>query len=319
MGLGFGAGLLRYVGDAYRFLMNEYQDGDRIYLFGFSRGAYTVRALAGMIHMYGLLHVGNEGMIPYILKMYARRTRSAGGMVPSLQEADGFKRTFCRNPKLHVVGVWDTVSSVGMIWDPLMLPYTAQNPSMVHGVHALAIDERRCFFRNNLWGAPLPKQPGEEAQTIHQVWFAGEHSDIGGAYPSAQCGLAQITLEWMLCQVVNFGLLVDPQRVQVVLGRVPPPPPIAPDPARPIHNSLTWCWWPLEFIPRRVYDWTTKKKFWTIPLGRSRVIPSGSILHETVAQKLEVDPTYKPKNLPQGWQDCIEPRVRCEFRDGSPN
>ncbi len=316
MGLGFGAGLLRYVGDAYRFLMNEYKEGDRIFLFGFSRGAYTVRALAGMVHMYGLLHSGNEGMIPYILKMYARRTRKAGGIVPTLEVAEGFKRTFSRSPKLHVVGVWDTVSSVGMIWDPLKLSYTAQNPSMVHGVHALSIDERRCFFRNNLWGHALPKRHDEEQQTIHQVWFAGVHCDVGGSYPSAQSGLSQITLEWMMREAVKLGLLVDPQRAQMVLGRFPPPPPVAPDPAQRIHHSLTWKWWPLEFIPRRVYDWKTKKRHWEIPLGSSRTIPAGSVIHESVVQKMEADVTYKPRNLPEGWRQCVEPWVRCQFPEG---
>jgi hypothetical protein len=202
-----------------------------------------------------------------------------------------------------------------MVWDPLKLPYTAQNPSMVHGVHALSIDERRCFFRNNLWGPPVVKKPGEEQQTIHQVWFAGVHSDVGGSYPSAESGLSQITLEWMMRQAVEFGLLVDAQRARMVLGLFPPPPPVAGDPAQPIHVSLTWNWWPLELIPRRVYDFVTRKKFWTIPFGSSRIIPSGSIIHQSVADKIAVDTTYKPKNLPQGWESCSEPWVRWGAQD----
>ena len=79
-GLAFGAGLLANVGDAYRYLMNVFEEGDCVYLFGFSRGAYTARALAGVLHMFGLLCPGNDGLIPYIIRMYARRTRKAAGM-----------------------------------------------------------------------------------------------------------------------------------------------------------------------------------------------------------------------------------------------
>jgi uncharacterized protein (DUF2235 family) len=307
LGMGFGAGLLGYVGDAYRFLMDTYEEGDHIYLFGFSRGAYTVRALAGMLHMFGLLHQGNEGMIRYILKIFARRTRAAKGLQPEFMVAKGFKATYSRSVKLEMVGVWDTVSSVGMIWDPLKLPYTARNPIMKHGRHAVSIDERRCFFRNNLWGAPLP------GQSIKQVWFAGVHSDVGGSYPSLESGLSQITLQWMLCEAVALGLLVDGQKSESVLGRTPPPPPVPPNPAQPVHNSLTWTWWILEFLPHRYYDAKDKKIHWHLPLGRSRVIPAGSVFHQSVVEKTNLDPAYKPDNLPDGWDQCIEPENACRF------
>jgi len=300
-GMGWGAGLLDYVGDAYRFLMEKYEAGDRIYLFGFSRGAYTVRALSGMLRLYGLLHRGNEGLIAYILKMFARRTRKAGGMEASFDEADGFKATYSRTVEIHLVGVWDTVSSVGMLWDPLKLPYTARNPIMKHGRHAVSIDERRCFFINNLWGAPF------DGQDIKQVWFAGVHSDIGGGYPAAQAGLSQITLQWMLQEAMGLGLLLDSQKAQMVIGRFPPPPPVAPDPGSWIHRSLVGSWWLLEFLPHGYYDAATKKRLWRIPLGAMRTIPPGSVFHQSVVDKLEVDPTYKPRNLPADWTQQIEP------------
>jgi uncharacterized protein (DUF2235 family) len=306
MGLAFGAGLLANVGDAYRYLMNVYEDGDNIFLFGFSRGAYTVRALAGVLHMFGLLHPGNNGLIPYIIRLYARKSRQAGGMTHTFDVAEGFKETFCRDCRLHFVGVWDTVSSVGWIWDPVRLPFTGQNPAMANGRQAISIDERRCYFRDNLWGVTLP------GQNIKQVWFPGVHSDIGGSYADAESGLSQIALQWMLCEAAFFGLLVDPQKARKVLGRIPPPPPVAPNPAAKAHNSLTWKWWILEILPHRYYDHASRQVKWRIPLGARRLIPVGSVFHQSVVEKLHVDPAYRPPNLPpQPWPE--EPANPCTF------
>lgn len=307
-GLAFGAGLLRYVGDAYRFLMNAYEDGDRIYLFGFSRGAYTARAISGMLHMFGLLHRSNDGLIPYVIRLYARRTREAKGMKMHFEVAEGFKETFSRTVQVQMVGVWDTVSSVGVVWDPLKLAYTARNPIMLNGRHAVSIDERRCFFRNNLWG------PAYEKQSIKQVWFAGVHSDVGGSYATDESGLSQIALEWMLCEAVPLGLRVDPQRAEKVLGRRGAPP-IPPNPAQKIHVSLTAAWWLLELLPRRTYDTVTQTTRWVIPMGRSRQMPPGSVIHESVVRKMQMDASYKPKNLPDGWEQCVEATLECEFAE----
>jgi uncharacterized protein (DUF2235 family) len=305
MGLAFGVGFVANVGDAYRYLMNVFEDGDRVFLFGFSRGAYTVRALAGLLHMFGLLCPGNDGLIPYITRLYARKTRKAAGMTHTFQVADGFKATFCRSCPLHFVGVWDTVSSVGWIWSPLKLPYTAQNPDMINGRHAVSIDERRCYFQNNLWG------PALKGQNIKQVWFAGVHSDVGGSYSYMESGLSQITLEWMLCEARSFGLLVDAQKAEYVLGRKPPPPPVLPNPCQKLHDSLTPLWWLVEFLPHSYYDPILKRPKWRIPLGSSRVIPGDALVHATVKEKLQNDPSYKPTNLPSNLS--YEPRNACQF------
>lgn len=303
-GMAFGAGLLANVGDAYRYLMNVYQEGDRVYIFGFSRGAYTARALAGSLHMFGLLCPGNNGLIPYVIRMYAKRTRDAAGMTHTFAVAHGFKTTFCRPCPLHLVGVFDTVSSVGMVWSPLRLPYTAQNPDMANGRHAISIDERRAYFGSNLWGAQLP------GQSLKQVWFAGVHSDIGGSYPETQSGLSKISLQWMLCEAVSLGLLVDPERADFVLGRNTQPP-VAPDPSAKIHNSLTLPWWVLEYLPHSYFDLKLKKAKWRIPFGASRPIPEGSVLHESVKEKLKLDASYRPSNLPTQYSE--EPTRPCSF------
>jgi uncharacterized protein (DUF2235 family) len=312
-GLAFGVGFLRYVSDAYRYLMDVYEQGDNVYLFGFSRGAYTVRALAGVLQMFGLLCPGNDGLISYVVRMYAKRTRKADGLKHTFQVASGFKETFCRPCPMHLVGVWDTVSSIGWVWDPLKLPYTARNPDMMHGRHATSIDERRCYFRNNMWGSPFP------GQDIKQVWFSGVHSDIGGSYPSAEAGLSQIALQWMLCEAVSLGLLVDPQRAADILNGTSPYSAIPPNPLQRVHRSLNKWWWLLEIFPHSYYDSTLQKKRWRIPLGAPRTIPPGSVVHESVWQKLSADPTYHPPNLPTdwttnpAWKSNAEPDNACSF------
>ena len=187
---------------------------------------------------------------------------------------------------------------------------SGQNPDIANGRHAVSIDERRCYFRNDLWGDQLP------GQSIKQVWFAGVHSDVGGSYAAAESGLSQIALEWTLCEAVPLGLPVDPGKADQVLARVPlttvpPPAPVPLDPAQKIHDSLTGAWWILEFLPHSYYDPVGKRERWRIPLGARRVIPEGSVLHETVKEKLKIDPDYKPSNLPQS--SCVEPRNACSF------
>ena len=322
-GMAFGAGLMANVGDAYRYLMNLYEDGDNIYLFGFSRGAYTVRALAGVLHMYGLLCPGNEGLIPYVTRMFAHASKNLAKHKDTFDVANHFKATFSRDVTLHFVGVWDTVSSVGWIYDPVTLPFSGRNPDMKIGRHAVSIDERRCFFRDNLWGKPF--EPGEPhyrfdiKQDIKQVWFAGVHSDIGGSYPEKESGLSKLTLEWMLREASLAGLIVDPARVAVMLGRMPLPtgerlPYATPDPAALIHNSLTAAWWPIEFFPHQYYDKQAKAKKWRIPLGARRLIPldKSIVMHESVQQRLDAGVDYKPSNLPAGRLEehfTIEKRV----------
>lgn len=204
-GLAFGAGFKANVLDAYHYLMETYNDGDEIYIFGFSRGAYTARALAGMMHGYGLLCRGNERHVEYVWNMFHKRVqrqREVLKQAPLAREAGtdaghsisrnfAFAETYSRKVRVRFMGIWDTVSSVGWIYDPVRLLDMAQNPCIMVGRHAVSIDERRAFYRDNLWGDPVPIDHAEWPadlraagiqQDMAQVWFPGAHSDIGGSY-----------------------------------------------------------------------------------------------------------------------------------------
>ena len=268
-GLAFGYGFSGALEDSYTYLMEKFEENDRIFIFGFSRGAYIARALAAMVHMYGLMQKGNEPLIRYVLKMFTKKKRTDA----DFQLAAQFKATFSRQCKMHFVGVWDTVSSIGWLYDPLSLPYTRTNPDIEIGRHAVSIDERRAAFRQNLWAVD-PEYP----QDIQQVWFAGVHSDVGGGYPEPESGLAKITLQWMLEQAEAKGLSMDHMLRDQVLG-LTDPNMAKPDCLATMHNSLTGCWWVLEIFPRRHFDTrlTPPAWKWELPLASPRYIAPGSV------------------------------------------
>ena len=151
-GLAFGHGLASNVQEGYRYLMEHHERGDKVFLFGFSRGAYTARVLAGLVYMCGLLPAGNENLIPYAYDLY-RRPASRGGSQrkdKAFDIARGFKGTFSRRCGFQFVGLWDTVSSIGWFRRPAHFPYTRRHPSIQNLRHAVALDERRAFYRQNL-------------------------------------------------------------------------------------------------------------------------------------------------------------------------
>jgi uncharacterized protein (DUF2235 family) len=302
IGLAFGYGLTSDIGDIYAFLMDNYEAGDRVYLFGFSRGAYTVRAVSGMLQMFGLLRGGDYNLIQYATGMLKQKRQDD----EAFQIAGEFKATFARECPSYFVGVWDTVSSVGWIYDPVFIPYTARNPGMRIGRQAVSIDERRCMFRQNLWD-PL------DGQDIKQAWFSGVHSDIGGGYAEQESGLAKIALEWMMVEARAAGLAINPVAADRVLGITGGM--TKPDPAGPIHNSLKGSWLALEVFPHRHYDWDTKRWTWKIPLGVRRTIRRGAI-HETVRLRMQAGIGYNPPNLPQNAPS--EPWVRWTSAAAAP-
>ncbi|KAL5482738.1 hypothetical protein ACEPAI_9332 [Sanghuangporus weigelae] len=148
-----------HVMDGYRFVMQNYRPGDKITIFGFSRGAYTARALAGFLTKIGLLPRDNEEQVTFAYKMY-KRTDTDG-----LVLAAGFKATFCRPVNIEFLGVWDTVASTGILMSR-NLPFTTNNSMIKTFRHALALDERRAKFVPTFWQLSTPQPPTPEPGQI---------------------------------------------------------------------------------------------------------------------------------------------------------
>ncbi|KAJ3746884.1 hypothetical protein EV360DRAFT_1697, partial [Lentinula raphanica] len=234
-----------HVMDGYEFLMQNYTAGDHICMFGFSRGAYTARSLAGMLHKVGLLPKDNFQQVPFAYKMYTRVDKIGW------EQSNAFKEAFCRDVTIHFLGVWDTVDSVGLL--PKRLPFTTSNTIVRTFRHAISLDERRAKFKPNLWNLPHsrsehpqdlpPSRPTysgfssednrlsdlEERFSLHsesnstptdvqEVWFAGCHCDVGGGSVknSTRHSLARISLRWMIreCFKSNTGIMFNSQRLK---------------------------------------------------------------------------------------------------------
>jgi uncharacterized protein (DUF2235 family) len=290
LGLATGYGLDDNVLASYRFLVENYEKGDQIYMFGFSRGAYTVRVLAGLIHKVGLIsrqqkNLAGSGLTAY--KQFsgngqqndpASLTDAGGdeagddeGPLPTSRDdqAAQFARILSTSwPTIRFVGVWDTVASVivprpDRFYLPSLeeLAYTLQNPSVKTFHQAISIDERRCMFRLKTWDDPQIfthnrfNQVNAEPQDIKQVWFAGVHADIGGGYPERESALSKYPLLWMIDEAVKCGLAVNPSTVRQlgwgVQRKGSPFSYVAPSVRGEVHNSMTAAWRILEYLPKK--------------------------------------------------------------------
>jgi uncharacterized protein (DUF2235 family) len=293
--LAFAKGLPDRVQNAYRYLMDVWQPGDRVFLFGFSRGAYTVRVLAGLLHELGLLPCGGGNLVPYAYRLFkAVRKESKSEKDSYWGICDKFRWTFARPVAggtderrfpIHFLGVWDTVSSVGWVWNPTKFPYTATNPSIKTVRHAVSVDERRSFFRSNL----VKAAPNQD---VIQCWFPGVHCDVGGGYSDSE--VWRVAFGWMLGEAQKAGLSIDPNRLSDVLGAIPQRPW-----GDKIHESLTPAWRCVEWIPKFPYDPTTDGHHIYFNFGRSRPINPGSLIHRTVLDRMaDSDLKYTPRNIP---------------------
>jgi uncharacterized protein (DUF2235 family) len=276
-----GVGLSRNMRDAYAFIVDNYVSGAEIFLFGFSRGAYTARALAGLIGAIGLLHARDMGGF-LDAWAYCR--------LPKEQRAshkDAFELRFkdrVQDVKIRCIGVWDTVGALGIppsrptLWLHKYFPElkfcrsqyqfldTRLGPHVEHAYQALAINEKRMAFEPAVWqrhaGAPAD-------QVLRQVWFAGVHADIGGGY--SEHGAADIALLWMISKVWNLlELEADAIRTGLDTRRV-----FAAD---VLHDSFGWFWKPFGAYERH-FDTKTI---------------DGEFVHASVLERVRAGEGYTP-------------------------
>ncbi|WP_423906443.1 DUF2235 domain-containing protein [Candidatus Spongiihabitans sp.] len=257
LGKAFGAGLQQNIEDGYEYLMNRFEEGDKVFIFGFSRGAFTARKLAGMLHCFGVLQKGSKNLIPYVSKMYLKR---------NFDVCQKFKASFSHECKPHLIGVWDTVASLGYFHGKKFSNQTL-NQDIKYAYQAISIDEKRKMFPVSIWD----ESKKSEQQTIEQVWFSGVHSDVGGYYTN--CGLSDIALAWMMDKAIQQGLRIKENWTnnlqQNCLGT--------------LHNS--------------------RARFWKLWRKVDRIIPVNAKIHESVFQRQEKDKNYKPSNVFDGHRD----------------
>ncbi|MEJ6781459.1 DUF2235 domain-containing protein [Aminobacter sp. Piv2-1] len=220
----FGKGVGQNVVEAYKWLIDEYEDGDEIFIFGFSRGAYTARSLAGFIAKCGLIKSGAPLGVDQIFERYQRPDDTT---VWQLREArDSADRPleeqwilkYAQAINIKLLGVWDTVGALGV--PAFNIPgisrstlgwlHTGLRLPIEHGFHALAIDEHRGTFSPTLWTTRKPHDPKAKVATprslssVEQRWFCGAHANVGGGYRSDL--LAQIPLRWIMQKASAHGL-----------------------------------------------------------------------------------------------------------------
>ncbi|KAF8540123.1 hypothetical protein BDD12DRAFT_777466 [Trichophaea hybrida] len=317
---GIGTTFDHHVMAGYKFVMRYYKPGDLIYIFGFSRGAFTARFLARMITEIGLLSKGNEEMVPFAYRSYQEYEQ--GSEFKTLEDSrkfmNNFKDTFCRlGVEIHFLGLFDTVNSVGIFEVPFArkkyLPVYA--PGADHIRHAVSVDERRLKFKAALFRHDDDSIiENAKDKDVKEVWFPGNHGDIGGGWSTTVEGdvqLSDVALEWMLKEIDQLPeKLAFNHRHAEFLDRVKEKRSTAIETsmchdALSFHKGWTWSqvlfWWLLEVLPifKRLEleggKWVPT--YWPPNLGSTRDLPSNAVLHQSVIERINAANGYNPKNL----------------------
>ncbi|MBS1556502.1 MAG: DUF2235 domain-containing protein [Bacteroidetes bacterium] len=273
-----GKGIDENILDIYKFIVWNYEQGhdfqDEIYLFGFSRGAYTARSLCGLIRKCGILKRNDLNLFSQAYKLY--RNRDAG---PESEEARQFRKDNSYEvASIKFIGVWDTVGALGIPVNALQwfnkkkysFYDTTLSSIIENAYHAVSIDEQRANFKPTLWQKSANLTHRNFEQVLEQKWFAGVHSNVGGGYPDE--GLADIALQWIMEKAARTGLAFDEQRAR---GDV------KPNPKGTLYNS--------------------RKGIFALTPGELRTISDGRV-HDTVYERMKEVQEYKPKNIiANGW------------------
>ncbi len=270
IGGAFGKGLEQNVLDAYRFIAHNYQRGDELYCFGFSRGAYTARALGGMLHSIGLLAKDELHNLPAAYKYY--RTP------PHKRSAQAYQQT--PKPEIKLMAVWDTVGALGAptpilgrLTKPLVGFYnTHLSPDIKNAYQALAIDERRGVFQPALWTGDINSD-----QTVEQTWFAGVHSDVGGGYEQAT--LSNVALSWMVSKSRSLGLDFSNEYLSY-RGEMH---------ADDLHDSYSWPYSAMEKLGVKQGVRQLQGEYDNPPINIA--------IHESVIQRMDQVESYQPINF----------------------
>ncbi|MFJ7148961.1 DUF2235 domain-containing protein [Streptomyces sp. NPDC100445] len=295
-GLAFGSGLRNNLAEAYTYLVRHWQPGDLVYVFGFSRGAYTARALVGMLNKPGLMRPGSENLVPYAVAKYAFNH----DIDRNEKEIARFSHAFCRRTETEplwaevkqndprqvshhalpvaYLGVWDTVKAAGLLrLGNLQWPYTHRLPNAARIRHAVSLDETRRPYHEFL----VTPRPAPRRGTAEEVWFTGVHCDVGGTFEHAEGDplLSTISLKW-----VTDGVTED-----LVF--------------RPRSYSTT-CAVTEDFAGAPVHG---NGPLWGLVGRRSRPLPDSAMLHASVRLRRERDPRYRPDlpdpQTPERWAD----------------
>lgn len=265
-----GKGLHKNIMDDYRYIVQNYSPGDEIYLFGFSRGSYTIRSLCGLIYNCGIVKRPDAALIQQAFSHYKK---SGDAYSPKGSASVAFRRKHShRSRQIQFVGVWDTVGAMGIpisflgLFDDQDEFYdTKIGPNISIARHALAIDEHRSDFEPTIWNP-------QKNMDLLQVWFSGAHANIGGSYKPDQDGslLSDYPLDWMLREATKAGLKIE----SYLKTR------IKKNPLATLHNS------------RRSF-YRVKKKFYR-PIKQEN---SPVLIHQSVKLRWDQDKKYRPSNL----------------------